>query len=51
MKLLLYWIAAVMFIGWVFGFMVLHAPIFIHLLLAVAVVVMLLGVITRSRRA
>jgi len=51
MKILLYWIAAVMVIGWFFGFMVLHAPVFIHLLLAVAVVVMLLGVLSRSRRA
>jgi hypothetical protein len=51
MKLLLYWIAAGMVIGWVLGFWVLHAPYFIHLLLAVAIVFMLLGVITRSRRA
>jgi hypothetical protein len=46
---LLYVIAVILIIGWLFGFFVFHVGGLIHVLLVIAIIVILLGVI-RGRR-
>lgn len=46
MKNLLYIIAVVLVVGWIFGFFVYHAGGFIHALLVIAVIMILFQVIS-----
>jgi hypothetical protein len=48
MRSILYLIAVIVVIGWVFGFFVYDAGGLIHLLLVIAVIAVLLGVIRRA---
>ncbi len=48
MRSILYLIAVIVVIGWVFGFFVYDAGGLIHLLLVIAVISVLLGVIRRA---
>jgi uncharacterized membrane protein len=48
MRGLLYIIAVILIIGWVFGFFFNHAGSLIHILLVIAVIALLLGVIRRA---
>ncbi|WPU96707.1 lmo0937 family membrane protein [Mucilaginibacter sabulilitoris] len=48
MRGLLYIIAVILVIGWVFGFFVSHLGGLIHILLVIAVIAVLLGIIRRA---
>jgi hypothetical protein len=48
MRGLLYIIAVILVIGWIFGFFVNHAGNLIHVLLVIAIIAVLLGVIRRA---
>ncbi|WP_374950417.1 lmo0937 family membrane protein [Mucilaginibacter sp.] len=48
MRGLLYIIAVILVIGWLFGFFFIHAGSVIHILLVIAVIAVLLGVIRRA---
>ena len=48
MRSLLYIIAVILVIGWIFGFFVNHAGNFIHILLVIAIIALLLGVLRRA---
>jgi len=48
MRSILYLIAVILVIGWIFGFFVNHASGLIHILLVLAVVSLLLGLIRRG---
>jgi hypothetical protein len=48
MRGLLYIIAVILVIGWIFGFFVNHASGLIHILLVIAVIAVILGVIRRA---
>lgn len=48
MKSLLYLVAVVLVIGWIFGFFVYSASSLIHILLVIAIVSLLLGVIRKA---
>ncbi|RFZ94999.1 lmo0937 family membrane protein [Mucilaginibacter conchicola] len=48
MRSLLYIIAVILVIGWIFGFFVSHAGGLIHILLVIAIIALLLGVIRRA---
>ncbi|MBD1394954.1 lmo0937 family membrane protein [Mucilaginibacter glaciei] len=48
MRGLLYIIAVILVIGWLFGFFFIHAGGIIHILLVIAVIALLLGVIRRA---
>lgn len=48
MRGLLYIIAVILVIGWIFGFFVSHVGGLIHILLVIAVIAVLLGIIRRA---
>ena len=48
MRGLLYIIAVILVIGWIFGFFFNHAGNIIHVLLVIAIIALLLGVIRRA---
>ncbi|MBE9586961.1 lmo0937 family membrane protein [Mucilaginibacter sp. JRF] len=48
MRSILYIIAVILVIGWIFGFFVGHAGGLIHILLVIAVIALLLGIIRRA---
>ncbi len=48
MRSILYLVAVILVVGWIFGFFVYSAPALIHVLLVIAVVSLLLGVIRRA---
>ena len=48
MRSLLYIIAVILVIGWVFGFFVYNTGGIIHVLLVIAVIALLLGIIKRA---
>lgn len=48
MRGLLYIIAVILVIGWLFGFFFYHATGLIHALLVIAVIALLLGIIRRA---
>lgn len=48
MRGLLYIIAVILVIGWIFGFFFAHASGIIHALLIIAIIALLLGVIRRA---
>lgn len=48
MRSILYLIAVILVIGWIFGFFVSHAGNLIHILLVIAVISLLLGFIRRG---
>ncbi|HEY9197667.1 MAG TPA: lmo0937 family membrane protein [Mucilaginibacter sp.] len=48
MRGLLYIVAVILVIGWIFGFFVGHAGNLIHILLVIAIIAVLLGVIRRA---
>ncbi|MEN0055915.1 MAG: lmo0937 family membrane protein [Mucilaginibacter sp.] len=48
MRGLLYIIAVILVIGWIFGFFFNHASGLIHILLVIAVIAVLLGIIRRA---
>jgi len=48
MRLILYLIAVMLVIGWLFGFLLYHAKGLIHILIVLAVISFLLGVIRRG---
>ncbi|MET3979466.1 F0F1-type ATP synthase assembly protein I [Mucilaginibacter sp. UYP25] len=48
MRSLLYIIAVILVIGWIFGFFVNHAGGLIHILLVIAIIALILGVIRRA---
>lgn len=50
MKNLLYLIAVALVIFWLLGFLVLHASVFIHLLLGGALIFLLVGLRVGSKR-
>lgn len=51
MNSLLYLIAVILIIGWIFGFFVYSAGGIIHVLLVIAVIAILLNIIGGSRRS
>jgi hypothetical protein len=48
MRGLLYIIAVILVVGWLFGFFFAHAGNLIHILLVIAIIALLLGVIRRA---
>jgi hypothetical protein len=48
MRSILYLIAVILVVGWIFGFFVSHAGGLIHILLVLAVISLLLGLIRRG---
>lgn len=48
MRSILYLIAVILVIGWIFGFFVNHAGNLIHILLVLAIISLLLGFIRRG---
>jgi len=48
MRSILYLIAVILIVGWIFGFFVGHAGGLIHILLVLAVISLLLGLIRRG---
>lgn len=48
MRSILYLIAVILVIGWIFGFFVSHAGNLIHILLVIAVISLILGFIRRG---
>ncbi len=48
MRSILYLIAVILVVGWIFGFFVNHAGNLIHILLVLAVISLVLGVIRRG---
>ncbi|MEO6834108.1 MAG: lmo0937 family membrane protein [Chitinophagaceae bacterium] len=48
MRSILYLIAVILVVGWVFGFFIGHAGNLIHILLVIAVIALILGVIRRA---
>ncbi|MBE9583405.1 lmo0937 family membrane protein [Mucilaginibacter sp. JRF] len=48
MRGLLYIIAVILVIGWIFGFFFNHAGSLIHVLLVIAIIALLLGIIRRA---
>lgn len=48
MRSILYLIAVILVIGWIFGFFVNHAGNLIHILLVLAIISLVLGVIRRG---
>ncbi len=48
MRSILYLIAVILVIGWIFGFFVYNAGGIIHILLVIAIIALLLGVIRRA---
>ncbi|MBS1644743.1 MAG: lmo0937 family membrane protein [Bacteroidetes bacterium] len=48
MKSVLYLIAVILIVGWIFGFFISHAGNFIHILLLIAIVALVIGMLKKN---
>ncbi len=49
MRILLYFVAVILIVGWLVGFFVFHAPALIHVLLVIGIIITLFSVIKGKR--